>query len=193
MIKTIIPENEKKLEIVEDIKKELLEFNPKSIVLFGSLSRYVLGTYCIARDIDLMYVGENDISDIVKRTEREGNNLFSIKPSDVKKTADWLRYDDLIFYIHAKLFFYSFTQKYPIEVLCKLLIGSEYQKYGFTQRYEKGLETYRGGKLRRDSSDLSSHSVLFGNEWWNNVCSYARQRRGPLNYVSDLIAKKNVF
>ena len=59
------------------------------------------------------------------------------------------------------------------------MLGSGYGDFGIEQIEVDGVT---------DTRDYSIHQVLMGDAWWQKLCHYAAERRGPLKRLTDKIA-----
>ena len=65
-----------------------------------------------------------------------------------------------------------------------LLLGPSYRAFGIEQIEVDGLE---------DTRDYSIHQVLLGEQWWQRLSCFARERRGALKRFSDKITGSDQF
>ena len=59
-----------------------------------------------------------------------------------------------------------------------MMLGPGYGDFGIEQIEIDGIT---------DTRDYSIHRVLMGDAWWERLCRYALERRGPLMRFTDKI------
>ena len=85
----------------------------------------------------------------------------------------------------AKLYGDQLSRQHARNVIAAcLLLGPRYREFGIEQIEVDGLE---------DTRDYSVHKVLSGDQWWQRLSSFARERRGPLKRLSDKIIGSDQF
>jgi hypothetical protein len=109
-------------------------------------------------------------------------NLFKIH--QLTEIAKSLRYDTKPVAL-SKLYGKNLFKKHARDVIAAcLLLGPAYNEFGIEQIEIDGL---------RDKRDYSVHHVLSGKAWWERICTYAKERRGPLKRFSDKIVENYEF
>jgi hypothetical protein len=95
-----------------------------------------------------------------------------------------LRYDSRTAAL-AKLYGRVLAREHAIDVIAAaMLLGPAYNAFGIEQIDIDGLT---------DPRDYSIHRVLMGDDWWQRLCRYACERRGPLMRFTDKIAHNYDF
>jgi len=180
-------ELDKRLSIVSHIKKDLLAYYPRTLVLFGSTARYVAGIDIdtFPDDIDLLMVGGN-LPPVSVESQDYGCKLEVHRLSEyqIVEIAKSLRYDVKALAL-SKLYSKVLAKNHAIDVIAAcLLLGSEYGAFGIEQIEIDG---------RPDQRDYSVQNVLHGEIWWQQLCEYARERRGPFRLFSDKLVLRDTF
>ena len=180
-------ELEKRLAIISRIKNDLLAYSPRALVLFGSTARYVAGidTDTFPDDIDLLMVGGN-LPPVGVESQDHGCKLEMHRLSEYQITeiARSLRYDVKALAL-SKLYSKVLAKSHAIDVIAAcLLLGSAYGTFGIEQIEIDG---------RPDPRDYSVQQVLHGEKWWQQLCEYARERRGFFKLLSDKLVMRDTF
>jgi hypothetical protein len=102
----------------------------------------------------------------------------------VVEIAKSLRYDIKALAL-SKLYSKVVAKSHAIDVIAAcLLLGKQYREFGIEQIEING---------RVDQRDYSIHTVLHGEKWWQQLCAYARERRGPIKRLSDKLVMLEEF
>ncbi len=159
--------------MIRQITRDILQYYPKSVILFGSAARFLRGDQTKApEDIDLLHVGS--MRPIEKSRYGLPVDLFFFETWEIISIARTLRYLPKAA-ARAKLFMKDSWRGYVrADIAACLLLGSKYPEYGFLQMENE--EKYR---------DYSVHKVLCGETWWRALQQYAREHRGALGLGID--------
>ena len=180
-------ELKKRLAIVERIKTDLLVYYPKALILFGSTARHASGidTETMPDDIDLLMVGGNMPPIGIESKDYDCSlEIHRLSEFQIVEIAKSLRYDIKALAL-SKLYSKVVAKSHAIDVIAAcLLLGSQYREFGIEQIEVNG---------RIDQRDYSIHMVLHGDNWWQQLCAYARKRRGPLKRWSDKLVMLDTF
>ena len=161
------------LQVMDQLVADLVEYHPKTIVLFGSMARHLADHRAARqpRDLDLLFVGHSmPVGLRFKRYDLEYDlQLFRVE--QLTALAKSLRYDSKAVLL-SKLYSGVMVRGHARGVIAAcLLLGSDYRKIGIEQIEIDG---------RTDPRDYSVHKVLHGRAWWNGISAYARERRGAV-------------
>ena len=174
------------ISILERIKDDLTDCHPKAVLLFGSLARAMGGDPVdhLPNDIDLLVVTNNTPYIVMQTNYGFPLELHSFTIDRIVGIARSLRYDSRPVAL-SKLYGRVLAKEHAIDVIAAaMLLGSGYDEFGIQQIEIKGLT---------DTRDYSIHRVLAGKQWWDRLCRYARQRRGPLRRFVDKVAYTDRF
>ena len=175
-----------KLEMLPRITRELAVYHPQVVVLFGSLARHLQGMALehAPRDIDILVVGDNVPATVAQKYEQIPLELHRFRAHSFLAIARSLRYDPRPLAL-TRLYSNQLAHQHARSVIAAcLLLGPGYRQFGIEQIEVDGLE---------DERDYSVHHVLQGERWWQQVSSFARERRGPIRRFSDKIAGRDQF
>lgn len=182
----ILPILKHRVHVIQQITDDLKGYYPKTVLLFGSMARYLAGDRSghFPNDIDLLVVGDNP--PLAVESKDYGCmvevNLFKIH--QLTEIAKSLRYDTKPVAL-SKLYGKNLFKKHARDVIAAcLLLGPAYNEFGIEQIEIDGL---------RDKRDYSVHHVLSGKAWWERICTYAKERRGPVKRFSDKIVENYEF
>ena len=175
-----------KLEMLPSITQALAVYHPQVVVLFGSLARHLHGMALehVPRDIDILVVGDNVPSTVAQKYEKIPLELHRFRVHTFLAIARSLRYDPRPLAL-TRLYSNQLAHQHARSVIAAcLLLGPGYRQFGIEQIEIDGVE---------DERDYSVHHVLQGERWWQQVSSFARERRGPIKRFSDKIAGRDRF
>lgn len=175
-----------KLEILSKITCDLEIYHPLAVVLFGSLARHIRGLPLehAPRDIDMLVVGDNVPTTIARKYEAIPLELQRFRVHAFVAIARSLRYDPKPIAL-TRLYGNQLAHQHARGVIAAcLLLGPGYRQFGIEQIEIDGVE---------DTRDYSVHQVLSGDSWWQQISSFARERRGPLKRFSDKIVGRDQF
>jgi hypothetical protein len=175
-----------KLAILPGIKEALEIYHPQAVVLFGSLARHRQGLPLehAPQDIDILAVGDNVPPTLAARYSHVPLELHRFRQHPFVAIARSLRYDPRPVAL-AKLYGDQLSRQHARNVIAAcLLLGPSYRAFGIEQIEVDGLE---------DPRDYSIHQVLLGEQWWQRLSCFARERRGPLKRFSDKITGSDQF
>ena len=151
---------------------------PKTILLIGSMARYVLGIDRdhIPNDIDLLVVVDNPLLDFAPRPDELPVELHRYPIEEMIQIAYSLRYDARSVAL-SKLYGKTVLKQHSRDIIAAaLLLGSRYNDFGIEQIEIDG---------QTDPRNYAIHQVLFGKRWWQALRRYAAKRRGPMGWLSD--------
>jgi predicted nucleotidyltransferase len=174
------------LSAIERIKADLNDYHPKALLLFGSLARYLAGDPGdhLPNDLDLLVVTNNTPFLVMKTDYGCTVELHSFPVDRIVGTAKSLRYDSRPVAL-SKLYSRVLAKEHAIDVIAAaMMLGSAYGDFGIEQIEIKGIS---------DTRDYSIHRVLMGGGWWERLCRYAVERRGPLMRFTDKIVRNYDF
>lgn len=177
---------QQRLHAIDQIVEELKAYYPKTVLLFGSLARYLAGDRGdhFPNDIDLLVVTDNLPIAVARKYPQGLLQFIFFKEYQIVEIAHSLRYD-LKAVALTKLYAKNLAKQHARDVIAAcLLIGPSYREFGIEQIDVNGL---------LDPRDYSVCRVLWGNEWWNRLRTYACQRRGPIKRFSDRIVSADQF
>jgi len=168
------------------IRTELTVYYPKTVLLFGSMARRLADpdVDLLPNDMDLILVGNNPPVGIRPEDYPVPVELHYFRVDAFVAIARSLRYDSKPVAL-AKLYSKNVAKGHARDVIAAcLLLGPAYRNFGIEQ-----IEM--NGKV--DPRDYSACRVLCGRTWWDRICRYARNRRGPWCRFSDRIVMADVF
>ena len=171
---------------IERIKVGLNDFHPKTVLLFGSLARYLSGGPIdhLPNDIDLLVVTNNTPFLIMKTDYGCELELHSFTVNRIVSIARSLRYDSRPAAL-SKLYGRGLAREHAIDIIAAaMMLGPGYRDFGIEQIEVNGIT---------DARDYSIHQVLMGGKWWQRLCRYATERRGPLMRFTDKIVRNYDF
>lgn len=175
-----------KLEILSRIVKDLGDYHPRAVLLFGSMARYRTGIDTVHRpkDIDLLVVGDQIPAHFETKDYGYPTEITRMRTHTMTEIARSLRYDSRPMAL-SKLYGNQLIKQHASNVIAaSLLLGPDYRLFGIEQIELDG---------REDERDYSVHQVLLGRKWWRQIVDYARERRGPLKRFSDKIVQRDMF
>ncbi len=174
------------LSALERLKADLNDCHPKAVLLFGSLARYLAGDPGdhLPNDIDLLVITNNTPFLVMNTDYGCPLELHSFSVDRIVGIARSLRYDSRPAAL-SKLYGRVLAREHAIDVIAAaMMLGPAYGDFGIEQIDIDGVT---------DTRDYSIHRVLRGNDWWAQLCSYARQRRGPWMRFTDKLAHTYEF
>jgi hypothetical protein len=174
------------LPALERIATDMQAYHPKALLLFGSLARYLAGDPGDhpPNDIDLLVITGNPPISVINTDYGCRVALHRFTADRMVAIAKSLRYDSRPVAL-AKLYSRVVAKRHAIDVIAAaMMLGSAYGDFGIEQIEINGIT---------DTRDYSIHRVLIGECWWQRLCRYARQRRGPLMRFSDMIVGSDRF
>jgi hypothetical protein len=169
-------------QLVEDVA----EYYPKTVLLFGSLARWLAGVQGekLPNDMDILFVGNTSPFNVEGKDYGVPVQFNRFAVDQAVAIAKSLRYDSKVTAL-SKLYSKNVVKQHSIDVIAAcLMLGPNYNDFGIQQ-----IEV--GGII--DKRDYSVHRVLFGEQWWRRLRAYARERRGPWKRFSDRIAFSEEF
>ncbi len=177
---------QEKLAILPRITKELEDYHPQAVVLFGSLARHLQGLPLdhAPGDIDILVVGDNVPATIASQYAAIPLELHRFRVHAFVAIARLLRYDPKPLAL-TRLYSNQLAHQHARSVIAAcLLLGPGYREFGIEQIEIDNLE---------DERDYSIHHVLSGKRWWRQISRFARERRGPVKRFSDKIVGLDRF
>lgn len=174
------------LAAIEQIKAELIDYYPKTLLLFGSLARHLAGDPVdhLPNDVDLLVVTNNTPFLVMDRDYGCEVELHSFTVKRMVGIAKSLRYDSRPVAL-SKLYSKVLANAHAIDVIAAaMLLGAAYPDFGIEQIEINGMT---------DKRDYSICRVLTGESWWRRLSSYAVERRGPLMRFTDKIVRNYDF
>lgn len=172
--------------MVDEVAGCLSDYYPKVALVFGSLARLEAGQAVdhFPRDIDILLVGDNKPFELIQETYAYPVEWHCYRTEEILGVARCLRYDPRTLAL-ARLYSRNVVKQHARDVIAAcLLLGPGYGDFGIEQIEIDG---------RADNRDYSVHRVLLGETWWQRLCAYARQRRGPLLRFSDKMVGADIF
>jgi hypothetical protein len=172
--------------VVDEITSRLPDYYPKAALVFGSLARLEAGQAVdhFPKDIDLLLIGDNKPFELIQKTYAHPVQWHCYRTAEILGVARCLRYDPRPLAL-VRLYGRNVVKQHARDVIAAcLLLGPGYGEFGIEQIEIDG---------RADTRDYSVQQVLLGERWWQRLCAYARQRRGPLLRFSDKMAGTYVF
>lgn len=173
-------ELQNKLATLPRITSDLEVYHPLAVVLFGSLARHIRGLPLdhTPHDIDMLVVGDNVPATLAKKYESIPFELLRFRTHAFLAIARSLRYDPKPLAL-TRLYGNQLAHQHARNVIAAcLLLGPGYRQFGIEQIEIDGVE---------DPRDYSVQQVLLGENWWRQISSFARERRGPIKRFSDKI------
>lgn len=180
------PQLSRMLSAVERIKADMADYHPKALLLFGSLARCLAGDPGdhLPNDIDLLVITNNTPFLVMQTDYGYPMELHSFTVDRIVGIAKSLRYDSRPIAL-SKLYGRVLAREHAIDVIAAaMMLGTGYGEFGIEQIEINGIT---------DTRDYSIHRALTGVEWWERLCRYARQRRGPLKRFVDKVAYTEHF
>jgi len=174
------------LSAIERIKADLKEYHPKVLLVFGSLARHLDGDPGdhLPNDVDLLVVTNNTPFLVMKKDYGCAMELHSFPVARIVGIAKSLRYDSRPVAL-SKLYGRVLAKEHAIDVIAAaMMLGSAYGAFGIEQIEVNGII---------DTRDYSVHRVLMGGGWWERLCRYAAERRGPLMRFTDKMVRNHEF
>ncbi|WP_319407065.1 hypothetical protein [uncultured Desulfosarcina sp.] len=174
------------LSAIERIKADLIDYHPKALLLFGSLARCLAGNPGdhLPNDVDLLVVTNNTPFLVMKTDYGCAVELHSFPVNRIVGIARSLRYDSRPVAL-SKLYSRVLVKEHAIDVIAAaMMLGSAYGDFGIEQIEINGIT---------DTRDYSIKRVLMGEAWWQRLCHYASERRGPLMRFTDKIVRNYDF
>lgn len=174
------------LSALEQIKLDMQDYHPKVLLLFGSLARYLAGDPGDhpPNDMDLLVVTNNTPFMVMKKDYGCIVELHSFMVERIVGIAKSLRYDSRPAAL-SKLYGRVLAREHAIDIIAAaMMLGPDYGEFGIEQIEVNGIV---------DTRDYSIHQVLTGDRWWERLCGYAKERRGPLMRFTDKIVRNYDF
>lgn len=168
------------------ISADMKDYHPKALLLFGSLARYLAGDPGdhLPNDLDLLVVTNNTPFMVMKTDYGCAVELHSFKVERIVGIARSLRYDSRPAAL-SKLYGRVLAREHAIDIIAAaMMLGPGYGEFGIEQIEINGIV---------DTRDYSIHQVLRGDAWWDCLCGYARERRGPLMRFTDKMVRNYDF
>jgi predicted nucleotidyltransferase len=176
----------KNIEALAGIVGDLAVYHPLTVVLFGSLARYLEGCALshAPQDIDLLVVGDDVPPAVENRDYGCPVEFVRFRDYPFRQIAKSLRYDSRPLAL-SKLYGNQLLHRQAHNVIAAcLLLGDRYREFGIEQIEIEG---------REDPRDYATQRVLYGRHWWARICAYARKRRGPFRRFSDKVVQRYEF
>jgi predicted nucleotidyltransferase len=173
-------------EIAARVCRDLTEYHPKTVVLFGSAARFLerSAPSSAPNDLDILVVCHNPPWRVQRSAYGLPVELHRYHTDDIVAVAKCLRYDSRPVAL-AKLYARQAIARHARGVIAAcLLLGPGYNHFGIEQIDVNGLP---------DPRDYSVHTVLAGRSWWQRLQAYATERRGPLKRFSDQLVNRHEF
>ena len=135
-------------------------------------------------DIDVLVVGDQTPVGLEAKDYGYPTEIYRMRVHTLTEIARSLRYDSKPVAL-SKLYGSQLIKQHADKVIaaCSLL-GPDYRAFGIEQIELDGYE---------DRRDYAVHQVLVGQNWWQRVVDFARERRGPLRRFSDKIVQCDIF
>jgi predicted nucleotidyltransferase len=174
------------IKAMENITEDLKEYYPKTVLLFGSLARWMAGEHSDhpPNDMDLLIVCNSRPFKVEKKDYGVAVELNRLMVDQMVGIAKSLRYDTKVTAL-SKLYSKNVVKQHSIDVIAAcLLLGFRYNEFGIEQIEINGLI---------DKRDYSIHKVLLGENWWNRLRNYAIERRGPWKRYTDRMVQNEEF
>ncbi|MBR9985047.1 MAG: hypothetical protein KFF68_03980 [Desulfosarcina sp.] len=174
------------LTAVKRIEADLEAHHPKALLLFGSLARHLAGEPGdhLPNDVDLLVVTNNTPFLVMKKDYGTAVELHSFPVARIVGIAKSLRYDSRPVAL-SKLYGRVLAKAHAIDVIAAaMMLGPAYGDVGIEQIEINGII---------DTRDYSIHRVLMGGGWWERLCRYAAERRGPLMRFTDKLVRNYDF
>ncbi len=185
-----MPEHSPHLEIMLSalarITAEMSDYHPKTLLLFGSLARYLAGDRGDRppNDVDLLVVTNNTPFLLMETDYGCPVELHSFTVDRAVGIARMLRYDSRPAAL-SKLYGRVLAKAHSIDVIAAaMMLGPDYPAFGIEQIEIDGIT---------DTRDYSIHRVLVGQRWWRRLSRYAAERRGLWGRFADKIVHNYDF
>lgn len=165
---------------IERIKADLKDCYPKTLLLFGSLARYLDGDPGdhFPNDIDLLVVTNNTPFLVMKKDYGCAVEIHRFTVDRIVGIAKSLRYDTRPVAL-SKIYSRVLVKAHAIDVIAAaMMLGPAYGDFGIEQIEINGIT---------DTRDYSIHRALTGHGWWGRLCCFAQERRGPWMRFTDKI------
>ncbi len=173
-------------DAIAQMAGDLKDYHPKTVLLFGSLARWLAGQKAdrLPNDMDILIVGNNPPFKVEKKDYGVAVQLNRMPADQMVAIAKSLRYDSKVAAL-SKLYSKNVVKQHSIDVIAAcLLLGPGYNDFGIEQIDIDGIV---------DKRDYSVHQVVFGKPWWDRLRAYAAERRGPWKRFSDKIVRNEDF
>jgi hypothetical protein len=171
---------------LHQLAEDVTEYYPKTVLLFGSLARWLAGVQGakLPNDMDILFVGNTSPFKVERKDYGVPMQLNRLSVDQTVAIAKSLRYDSKVAAL-TKLYSKNLVKQHSIDVIAAcLMLGPNYNDFGIQQIEVDGII---------DKRDYSAHRVLFGEQWWDRLRAYARERRGPWKRFSDRIVFNEEF
>jgi len=168
------------------LTRELAAGHARSVLLFGSTARRLIGSRQdrVPADLDIIAVTNNYFPPPAEQAYGLPVQLHRFRIERMIALAAMLRYDPKPV-ILARLYGHNVIQGHARRVIAAcLLLGPDYPEFGIQQIDIDG---------RADTRDYSVHQVMHGHEWWARLTAFARERRGPIKRLSDRLTGLDQF
>lgn len=173
-------------DALRQLAEDVAEYYPKTVLLFGSLARWLTGVQGekLPNDMDILFVGNTSPFNVERKDYGVPVQFNRLAVDQAVAIAKSLRYDSKVTAL-SKLYSKNVVKQHSIDVIAAcLMLGPDYNDFGIQQIELDGIS---------DKRDYSVHRVLCGEPWWKRLCAYARERRGPWKRLSDRIAFNEKF
>ena len=171
---------------LEQLSEDIREYYPKAVLLFGSLARWLAGIKAERppNDMDILVVGNTSPFKVERKDYGVPMQLNRLPVDQTVAIAKSLRYDTKVAAL-SKLYSKNVMKQHSIDVIAAcLMLGPKYNEFGIEQIEIDGIV---------DKRDYSVHRILVGQDWWQRLLSYAKERRGPWKRFSDRIVQNENF
>jgi hypothetical protein len=172
--------------VLADVVRALAGCYPKAVLLFGSGVAFLQDPLAnpAPNDLDILLVADNPLVDIRLENFEPPVELHRFRSDEVCTVARSLRYDRRAVAL-TKLYTKNVVKQHARDViLASILLGPSYNAFGIEQ-IEVGA--------RIDTRDYSRHIVLHGQEWWQRLTLWARQRRNLFERLADRMVMADRF
>jgi hypothetical protein len=172
--------------VLADVVQALAGCYPKAVLLFGSGVAFLQDPLAnpAPNDLDILLVADNPLVDIRLEDFEPPVELHRFRSDEVGAVARSLRYDRRAVAL-TKLYAKNVVKQHARDViLASILLGPSYGAFGIEQ-IEIGA--------RIDTRDYSLHIVLHGQEWWQQLTQWARQRRNLFERLADRMVMADRF
>ncbi len=173
-------------DALHQLAEDVAEYYPKTVLLFGSLARWLAGVQVekLPNDMDILVVGNTSPFKVERKDYGAPMQLNRLSVDQTVAIAKSLRYDSKVAAL-SKLYSKNLVKQHSIDVIAAcLMLGPNYNDFGIQQIEVDGII---------DKRDYCVHRVLFGEQWWSRLRAYARERRGPWKRFSDRIVYNEEF
>lgn len=173
-------------DALHQLAEDAGEYYPKTVLLFGSLARWLAGVHAekLPNDMDILFVGNTSPFTVERKDYGVPMQLKRLSVDQTVAIAKSLRYDSKVAAL-SKLYSKNLVKLHSVDVIAAcLMLGPNYNDFGIQQIEVNGII---------DKRDYSVHRVLFGEQWWSRLRAYARERRGPWKRFSDRIVFNEEF